>query len=250
MLILFALIMMRMTGAIAFNPVLGRTGVPAMVKSAFILVISLMLYVGFGSAFFRQPATLIEFGLMLINELLFGFILGFGMELSLMVVSFAASVMDYSMGLQMAQVYDPQSGSQMTITSGFYHAFLMLLFFATDSHLRLIGLFIRSSLLIPFGTAVIRRELAEAVLTIFTESIVMGLRFSFPLIAIELVTEAAVGILMRIVPQINVFAVNFQVKIIIGLLMLIFLFSPMSDQLYSIINEMFRNMENLMTLMR
>ena len=44
--------------------------------------------------------------------------------------------------------------------------------------------------------------------------------FAFPLIAIEMMSEAAMGILMRVVPQINVFAVNFQVKIAVGLMML------------------------------
>ena len=47
-------------------------------------------------------------------------------------------------------------------------------------------------------------------LEIFRNNIVMGVQFAFPIIAIEMVTEAAVGILMRMIPQINVFAVNFH----------------------------------------
>ena len=78
----------------------------------------------------------------------------------------------------------------------------------------------------------------------------MGLQFAFPLIARELVSETAVGILMRIIPQINVFVVSFQLKIIVGLLMLLLLFSPMSDKLYLIIDRMFVSMQQLMTLMR
>ncbi len=53
----------------------------------------------------------------------------------------------------------------------------------------------------------------------------MGLQFAFPLVAMELIAEAAVGILMRIIPNINVFVVNFQVKIIVGLLILVLMFS-------------------------
>ena len=58
------------------------------------------------------------------------------------------------------------------------------------------------------------------------------MQFAFPMIAIELVSELAMGILMRIIPQINVFTVNFQVKIIMGLLMMLLLFSPMADYRY------------------
>ena len=77
----------------------------------------------------------------------------------------------------------------------------------------------------------------------------MGLQYAFPLIAIELVTEAAVGILMRMIPQINVFSVNFQIKIIVGLLTLLILFSPMSDRIYQIFDNMLAFMEDALLLL-
>ena len=54
---------------------------------------------------------------------------------------------------------------------------------------------------------------------------------------------------MRMIPQINVFAVNFQVKIIVGLMMLVYLFSPMSARLYVMIDNMFLYMQRLLALM-
>ena len=58
------------------------------------------------------------------------------------------------------------------------------------------------------------------------------------------------GILMRVVPQINVFAVNFQVKILVGLFMLLLIFSPMADRLYVILDlRMYLVMEQLVMLM-
>ena len=128
MFILFSLIIMRMSGAIALNPVFGRTNVPSRVKAAFILVISLMLYIGPGGILVHEPAVMAEYGVMLIKELLFGFTLGFGMELAFLAVRFASAIMDYSMGLTMAQVYDPQYNAQMTITTGMYYAFMVMLF--------------------------------------------------------------------------------------------------------------------------
>lgn len=250
MFILFSLIVMRMSGAVALNPVLGRTNIPSRFKASFILALSLMLYIGFGGVLAHEPTTMIEYGVMLIKELLFGLTLGFCMDLAFLVVRFASSVMDYSMGLTMAQVYDPQYNTQMTITSGMYYAFMVLLFFATNGHLRLLTIFYSSAVLLPFGTITLRPELTQAILTMFQESILMGFQFAFPLVAMELVTEIAVGILMRIIPQINVFVVNFQVKIIVGMMMLVFLFGPMSDKLYVIMNQMYRSMQHLIVLMR
>lgn len=249
MLILFALVVMRMSGAVVFNPVLGRTNIPRTAKGAMVFMLSLLLYLGVEGNLQHEPATLIEFGVMLIKELMVGFVIGYSMELGFMVIRFASAIIDQTMGLSMAQTYDPQYNTQMTITSNLYYAFLFLLFLAGDGHVRLLALFFSSARLIPFGQVTIDTRLAQMMLDIFTTNIAMGLQLAFPIIAMELVTEAAIGILMRMIPQINVFAVNFQLKIIVGLMMLLFMFSPMSERLYVIIDNMFLYMQQLFIVM-
>ncbi len=249
MLILFALIFMRMSGAIAFNPIFGRTNFPRMAKGSLIFLLSLMLYVGTDGVLSHQPANMIEYGVMLIKELMVGFVLGFTMELTFSIVRFASAIMDHTMGLSMAQVYDPQYNTQMTITSGLYYAFLAMIFLAIDGHVRLIALFFSSARLIPFGEVAIRPELSQLMLEVFCTSVATGFQFAFPVVAMELVTEAAVGILMRMIPQINVFAINFQIKILVGLMMLVYLFSPMAARLYVMIDDMFLYMQRLLALM-
>ncbi len=249
MLILFALVVMRMSGAVVFNPVLGRTNLPRTAKGAMVLMLSLLLYLGVEGNLQHQPANLIEFGVMLLKELMVGFVIGYSMELGFMVIRFASSIIDQTMGLSMAQTYDPQYNTQMTITSNLYYAFLFLLFLAGDGHVRLLALFFSSARLIPFGQVTIDTGLARMMLETFTANITMGLQLAFPIIAMELVTEAAVGILMRMIPQINVFAVNFQLKIIVGLMMLLFMFSPMSERLYVLIDNMFMYMQQLFIVM-
>lgn len=250
MFILFSLVVMRMSGAIVFNPIFGRTNYPRAAKGGLIFFLSLMLFVGVDGTLSHQPAGMIEYGVMLVKELLVGFALGFSMELTFAIIRFSSAVMDNVMGLSMAQVYDPQYNTQMTITSGIYYAFMALIFLATDGHLRLIALFFSSARLVPFGEVVLRPELSELMLEIFKTSITTGFQFAFPLVAMELVTEAAVGILMRMIPQINVFAVNFQIKIMVGLMMLVYLFSPMGSRIYVMLNDMFLYMQRLIMLMR
>ncbi len=183
------------------------------------------------------------------KELLVGFVLGFSMELFFMVVRYASSIIDHTMGLSMAQVYDPANRTQVTVSSSLFYAFLFLLFMAVDGHVHLIGMFFVSARLVPFGEVTVRPELYMMVLEIFKSNIVMGLQFAFPIIAMEMVTEAAVGILMRMIPQINVFAVNFQLKILVGLMMLVYLFSPMADKMHAILRDMFVYMQRLIVMM-
>lgn len=249
MFILFALVFMRMTGAVVMNPVLGRSNLPNAAKGAMILTLSFLLYASTDGVLAHDPVGMLEFAVMLIKELMVGFAIGFSMELSFAVVRFAAAVLDYIMGLSMAQVYDPQYHTQMTITSGMYYTFLVLLFLAGGGHVRLMALIYSSARLVPFGEVMIRPELSLLMIEIFKTSITTGLQLAFPILAMELVVEAAVGILMRIIPQINVFAVNFQLKIIVGLMMLVYMFNPMASKLYTIIDNIFLYIEEALSLM-
>ncbi len=138
MFILFALIFMRMTGAVALNPILGRSNIPNAAKGALIFCLSILMYGHTDGILAHEPVVMLEFGLMLIKEMMIGFAIGFSMELSFAVVRFAAAVVDYIMGLSMAQTYDPQYNTQMTITSGMLYTFLVLLFLAGDGHVHLL----------------------------------------------------------------------------------------------------------------
>lgn len=249
MLILFALIVMRMSGAFFINPIFGRTGVPSRVKTAFVLVMSLLIYLSSDGILEYEPTTMIEFIVMLVKELLYGVVISFGMELAFCIVRFATTVIDHVMGLSMAQVYDPQYNTQTTVTSGLYYALLVLLFFASDSHLRLIGIFFHSAEQIPYGQVMWNRQLPLTILSMFQECIYMGLQFAMPIVTMQLLTEASIGVLMRIIPQINVFVVNFQLKIIVGLVLMVVLYGPMTDKLYEVLEWMFSSIEVLIPLL-
>lgn len=69
MFILFSLVVMRMSGAIIFNPIFGRTNYPRAAKGGLIFFLSLMLFVGVDGTLSHQPAGMIEYGVMLVKEL-------------------------------------------------------------------------------------------------------------------------------------------------------------------------------------
>jgi flagellar biosynthetic protein FliR len=239
MVILFALIVMRMTGAIVLNPMTGRSEIPALVKGALTFAFSLMLFMWTGGKLVAAPKTWFEFASMALRELLLGFTIGFGMELSMTVIRLGTAIVDYMMGLSMAQVYDPRSGAQMTVSSGLYTTFMMLVFLVNDGHLRFFQLVFGTADKIPFGAVHFTAELPQFMMKYYCECIIMGLQFAMPIIVIELLAEVAIGIMMRVVPQINIFAINFQVKIIVGLVMLFLLFAPLSDMIDRVWRDMF-----------
>lgn len=250
MLTLFSLIVMRMSGAIAFNPLFSRTGIPPRFRAAFILMLSLMLYSYTGGSMQQAPESLIELSVMLVKELYIGFCLGFGMELIFLILRFGTSVMDFSMGLNMAQVFDPSTSTQSTVSTGLFYSFLLLILLVSDGHLDFLELVFRTADSIPFGQVSLHVErIPGYMLEIFTASVRSGLQLAFPIMGIELMTEVSLGILMRVIPQINIFVVNFQTKLIVGLGMLFFLLNPMTDRMHRIVESLHIMLRELVVLL-
>lgn len=247
-MMLFSLIFMRMSGFILLNPVLGRKNIPAQVKGGMVIVFALLVY-SFSSAQVPEPVNSIEYAVLLIKEFAMGYVIGFVMELFFLVITFAGSIIDYQMGLSMATIFDPQSNTQIALSGSIYHAYFMLLFFAVDGHLALFKLLITSAETVPYGQVVFGTQVAWSMVEIFIQCIIMAVKFAIPIVAIQFLAEIAVGVLMKIIPQINVFVINIQAKLLIGLLMLVFLFSPMSDYLGDIISQMLLTVESTIRLL-
>ena len=179
-----------------------------------------------------------------------GFCLGFAMDLCFLTLRFATSVIDFSLGLSMAQVFDPQSKSQATVSTGLFYSFLLLFFLSVDGHLRFLEILFRSIEQHPFGEVSIRTLLMpKLMLSLFVSSMKMGLELAFPFMGIELMTEIALGILMRIIPQINIFQVNFQLKIAVGFMLIYFLLVPISDRMHGIIENAFEYLGRVLSLL-
>ena len=104
-LYLFELIFMRMSGFLLFNPLLGRSNLPAMVKTGMALVLSILVF-GTAGTGVPQPDTLVELAFRLLLELGIGLVLGFVMRVVFSVVQIGGEVIDTQMGMTMAQIYD------------------------------------------------------------------------------------------------------------------------------------------------
>ncbi len=246
----FCLVLMRMSGFVFLNPVFGRGNIPAQFRTGLTLVLTIIICQVDYAAGAQLPEMVnsVQFGLMLLSEFGIGYVLGFIMQLFDFVVTGAGSVVDFQMGLSMATVYDPQNGVQIALTGQVLQIYYMLLFFAVDGHLTLIRILLVSGDLVPYGAVVIGRLQADAAVTLFTECVVLAMKLAFPIIAIEFLTEIAIGLLTKIIPQINLFVLNIELKVIIGILALILLISPIGEYLRGLITQMLHEMQSMLGL--
>lgn len=198
-IILFSMILMRMSGFVLLNPVLGRRGIPGMIKAGMIMILTIMIY-PISEITGRVPVMALELVLCLLKEFAIGYLIGFIMQLFDYVVTFAGSLIDFHMGLSMASVYDPASGAQVALTGSVLNIYYMLLFFVADGHLALMKILVTSADVVPYGQIAFGPDVWNAMLVIFAECTVLAVKLAFPLIAIEFLTEMGIGILMKIVP--------------------------------------------------
>lgn len=247
-LTLFSLILMRMSGFILFNPILGRRNIPAIVKAGFIFVLTLLVYSFSGGDAFDIDSP-VEYAFLLLKEFGAGYVIGYVVELFFMVITFGGFVIDFQMGLSMANVYDPQNDAQIPVTGSLFQAYLMLLFFALDGHLALIRILLTSAEIVPYGGIIITQTLAQRAIDIFLECIGMGIKFAMPIMAAEFLVEIGVGIMNKVVPQVSIFVINIQLEIIVGLVLLIILFSPMGDYVNLVITEMINTVRGIVTFL-
>lgn len=249
-LMLFSLILMRMSGMILLNPIIGRRNIPTMVKSGFILMISIIAYLSVAGTSVPIAESVVEYAILLLKEFFTGYIIGTVLNMFFYVIIFAGDFMDLQLGISMAKIYDSQSNASIAITATFYNALLILLFFAVDGHLALIKIILTSSDIVPYGNVIINTiNLPNAILDIFIQCTSLGLKFAFPLFAFEFLAEIGVGILMKTIPQINVFVINMQIKLFVGLIILIIMFTPMSDFIEKLITDMLNMVERILIFM-
>ena len=246
-LTLFIYIAARMSGFVLLNPIFGRTNIPAAFRTGLTLVLTVSAA---SSVAARQsvtlPVGLADFAIRIVLELAIGFVLGMVMNFFFYIPQLAGTLIDTQMGMTMNQIYDPASQSNLSVTGVLLNAMMMMLFFAANGHHTLLRIVLTSGDVIAYGTAVFGKQAADAMLGIFIECTLMAIKLALPILAAELMGQVGMGVLMKVIPQINVFAINIELKVIIGLALLLALLSPISEYLLKVEMEMLRDIEMIL----
>lgn len=216
---LFLLVFMRMTGFIIFNPIFGRSTVPTIFKVAFSLlfasVVTPTLHI------FVSIDGILPMLMAALSELAVGLAIGVLINIIFSVVTLAGEMIDMQMGLSMAMVYDPGSSVNMPIMGNFFNVILMVVFFSGNAHLALLSLLADSFRAVAPGTVFPTAQSAQFIVGMGKDLFDLGLRMAVPVLAVEIIGIVAIGLLMKAVPQINIFSVGIQIQTIIGIIIVL-----------------------------
>lgn len=115
---------------------------------------------------------------------------------------------------------------------------LVLTFFAENGHYTLLRIFLSSGSVVPYGTVSLGSAVVSGVVEVFAACMVLAVKLALPILAAELLGELGMGILMKAIPQINAFVINMELKIIIGLVLLLAFLTPINEFLLDVEKNM------------
>ncbi|MDO4303083.1 MAG: flagellar biosynthetic protein FliR [Bacillota bacterium] len=216
----FLLILVRVTCFVYVAPFFSMSNTPRRIRVGLSIFVAILLYqvVPHEALEYR---TLLGYFIIVMKEAVTGLLIGFGANLCSTVVSFAGHIADMEMGLSMASMFDPATKETSTISGIYYNYMVLLMLLISGMHRYLLKALAETYTLIPVNGAIFRAdELMASMAEFMSNYITIGFRICLPIFAVMIVLNAVLGILAKVSPQLNMFAVGIQMKVLVGICIL------------------------------
>ena len=212
----YLLLLTRISMFVVVAPFFNTSNTPARVKIGFSALVALLLYfvVDFSDL---NYTTVIGYAFLVVREAVTGLIIGFSTFCCNFIILLAGNMIDMNTGLSMAQEYDPSLRTETSVTGTLYNNFIMILLILSGMHRYIFRTFVDAYALIPIGGTIFKWDsLMESTVTFITDIFVISFRIVLPVFAVIMILNAVLGIMVKVAPQIHMFSVGAQLKIIVG----------------------------------
>jgi len=217
---MFVLVMFRMAGLIVLAPLMGSVTVPNKVKVLMVLVLSMAIF-PLVPPIVYAPNSLLGLSVAVAGEMLIGISIGFVLLLLFVGIQFGAELVSYQMGFSMAQLIDPMTDISTTVLSQFYLLLGTLLYVLMDGHLILIKSLAQTFQTIPLLGGFNGLPVLKVCVVVITEAFKLGIRIAGPALVALFLEALAMGFISRTMPQLNILAAGFPIRIILALVLLL-----------------------------
>ena len=218
LLLPFALIFARTTAFVVVLPLFGGKAVPRLLKAGLAVLLSVCFaHLAPLRAIPVDGRGLLWAGVMLSREVLCGLALGLAARLIYGAVQQGGILIGRQMGFYMASIVDPSTNQQTQPLGMFFEVLFILLFFAAGGHHLLLRLIARSFQVLPAAGEVDFGALASGVLAASSAMLLFALKLAAPMLAAFLVLAVVLGVLARVLPEMNVLLTSLPLRVATGL---------------------------------
>lgn len=211
----FLLMLVRVGTMLMLMPGISGRGVSTPIKVVFAVVLTLALtpFAPAGSAELSETGRFVA---GVFQEFLVGLLMGFGIAMIFGAIEVAASLINIQMGLNLSPTFNPTFNMTGAPLDTFYLIVATLIFFGVNAHHIVILALARSFETLPVGTASISPGGEGTLIDLTATMFFNALRIGLPVAGTLLIADIAMGLLSRMVPQMNVFFVGLPAKILAG----------------------------------
>jgi len=230
------LILVRFIGFFMLLPVFSGTSVPNQTKIAMAFFMSYIIFTsGVVTEIIYEPSTFGYFYLLII-EFMTGFIMAFAVYIVFTTFFVAGQIMDFQIGFSMVNVLDPVSQIQVPVTGNLIYLMTLLFLVQTGNLNEIIRVFADGFEILPIGGAAVlgNHALLEVGIDIMANFFVIGLRIAMPVLGVIMILDIVLGILVKAVPQMNIFVVGMPIKTFVGIV-IFFLVVPGFYNIYDVV---------------
>jgi flagellar biosynthesis protein FliR len=214
----FMLAFARIGAMVMLMPGLGEANIPVRIKLSIALLLTLIMLPLHRQAYHVDMQSLTGLLVMMLQEIFIGIVLGATARVTLGALQVAGSVIAQQMGLGFVTSVDPTQGQQGLLIGNFLTMLGITLLFATDSHHLVIAALNDSYAIFAPGETMASGDVAALATRAFAGSFKIGLQLSAPFLVFGLVFNIGLGVLARLMPQMQVYFVGAPLSILAGFL--------------------------------
>ena len=243
----FLLVLVRVAAFFVTLPLFSYRTIPMPFKIGFSFFLAFIMYYTIDvSAIAIDELYLF----LLLKEALVGLLIGLIAFIILSAVQIAGGFIDFQMGFAIANVIDPQTGSQSPLTGQYFYIIALLFLLSVNGHHLLIDGIFYSYDFIPIDAFVPFHDgtIADFIIDSFNTMFLIAFQMSIPLVGCLFLVDIALGIIARTVPQLNVFVVGLPLKIFVSFVVILLFLSLFMILVKSLFATMFETMRELMQL--
>ncbi|MDE6903447.1 MAG: flagellar biosynthetic protein FliR [Lachnospiraceae bacterium] len=236
----FLLILVRISCFVYIAPFFGMSNTPGRLKIGFSFFVSLIMYQILPKEELVYTG-IVGYSIIVIKEGITGLLIGFGANICNSIILLAGNLIDINIGFAMATEYNPQMRTQASVSANMYNYLILLLLVVTNMHHYILRAVADSYQLIPVNGQVFQWDsLMQGMVTYMVDSFVIAFRIILPVFACIMILNCILGIMAKVSPQMNMFAVGMQLKVLCGLVIMFLTIGLLTNAADFIFDEMKR----------
>ena len=216
----FMLVFARVGAMVMLLPGFGESNIPVRVKLSIALLLTLILLPLHRSAYHVDMTSMASLLVLMLHEIVVGIVLGATARVTLSALQVAGSIIAQQLGLGFVTAVDPTQGQQGLLIGNFLTILGLTLLFATDTHYLVISALNESYRIFAPGEVFPSGDVAALATRAFAAAFKIGMQLSAPFLVFGLVFNIGLGILARLMPQMQVYFVGVPLSILAGFLIL------------------------------